>query len=360
MAPKSTRNQPRDAEQDVQTSSSGTQIIESIENMSANQPTDAQQLAVAQEQLRLLQEQLDQARSASQRSTPLPSGPNNSTTVKLKDPDPLTDGVSPTFENWKIQIEDKFIVNGFMFDSTQAKMAYIFNRTADIAQKHLAPRYRKGVDPFITEDEMISYLAEIFENPFEAQDARIDFRKLTMKDDEAFADFYTQFLHLSSVGRIPTDDLQPELYDKLTLSLQQCVLPFLDTLLTHKALSDKCLGVDKNLQRFRQRQSRIRIARSTPRPATTFSASRAYTTTPVAPPVMRPTSPKPVMKHYGPTREPTPVRKDQEVICFACKRPGHFANVCPEAPKHQADVKELTNPLAPASDSEPESGNEEA
>jgi hypothetical protein len=106
-----------------------------------------------------------------------------------------------------------------MFDSTQAKMAYIFNRTADIAQKHLAPRYRKGVDPFTTEDEMISYLAEIFENPFEAQDARIDFRKLTIKDDKAFADFYTQFLYLSSVGRIPTDDLQPELYDKLTLSL---------------------------------------------------------------------------------------------------------------------------------------------
>jgi hypothetical protein len=75
---------------------------------------------------------------------------------------------------------------------------------------------------------------------------------------------------------------------------------------------------------------------------------------------MRPTSPKLVTKHYGPTREPTPVRKDQEVICFAYKRPGHFANVYPEAPKHQADVKELTNPLAPASDSEPKSGNEEA
>jgi hypothetical protein len=94
---------------------------------------------------------------------------------------------------------------------------------------------------------MILYLAEIFENPFKAQDARINFRKLTMKDDKAFADFYTQFLHLLSVGRIPTDDLQPELYDKLTLSLQQCVLPFLDTLRTHKALSNKCLGVDKNL-----------------------------------------------------------------------------------------------------------------
>jgi hypothetical protein len=37
-----------------------------------------------------------------------------------------------------------------------------------------------------------------------------------------------------------------------------------------------------------------------------------------------------------------------------------IANVCPEAPKHQADVKELTNPLAPASNFKPKLGNEEA
>jgi hypothetical protein len=78
------------------------------------------------------------------------------------------DGVSPIFKNWKIQIEDKFIVNRFMFNSTQAKMAYIFNRTANIAQKYLVLRYQKGVDPFTTKDKMISYLTEIFENPFKA------------------------------------------------------------------------------------------------------------------------------------------------------------------------------------------------
>ena len=47
-------------------------------------------------------------------------------------------------------------------------MAYIFNRTGGITQEHLALRYRKGPEPFITSIEMIIYLAEIFENPFEA------------------------------------------------------------------------------------------------------------------------------------------------------------------------------------------------
>ena len=54
---------------------------------------------------------------------------------------------------------------------------------------------------------MITYLAEIFENPFEAQDARIDFRKMTMKEDESFSDFYTRFLRLIDMGKILTDDL---------------------------------------------------------------------------------------------------------------------------------------------------------
>ena len=86
-------------------------------------------------------------------------------------------------------------------------MAYIFNHIADIAQKHLAPCYHRGPEPFTTHAEMILYLAEIFENPFEAQDARIEFCKLFIKESESFSDFYTQFLHLLSMGKILTDNL---------------------------------------------------------------------------------------------------------------------------------------------------------
>jgi hypothetical protein len=94
-----------------------------------------------------------------------------------------------------------------MFDSEQAKMAYIFNHIGGIAQEHLAPRYQRGPEPFTTSIEMITYLAEIFKNLFEAQDARIDFCKMMMKEDESFSDFYTRFLRLTDMGKIPTDDL---------------------------------------------------------------------------------------------------------------------------------------------------------
>jgi hypothetical protein len=99
-------------------------------------------------------------------------------------------------------------------------MAYIFNYIADIAQKHLAPRYYRGPEPFTTHAEMILYLTEIFENLFKAQDAHIEFYKLSIKESESFSDFYTQFLHLLSIRKIPIDDLQPDLYNKLTPALQ--------------------------------------------------------------------------------------------------------------------------------------------
>jgi hypothetical protein len=54
---------------------------------------------------------------------------------------------------------------------------------------------------------MITYLAEIFKNLFEAQDARIDFYKIIIKEDESFSDFHTRFLCLTGMGKIPTDDL---------------------------------------------------------------------------------------------------------------------------------------------------------
>jgi len=336
MAP-TTRSTTRDREQGVQTPSSHTQIINSAETMSENQSEaqqladareqaqeHAQQIADAHDQIRLLQEQLDRAQSASLRNTPSLDEPAKSQTVKLADPNPLTDGVSPTYENWRIQIEDKFIVNKQMFDSEQAKMAYIFNRTGGIAQEHLAPRYRKGPEPFTTSTEMITYLAEIFENPFEAQDARIDFRKMTMKEDESFSDFYTRFLRLTGMGKIPTDDLQPDLYDKLTPALQQSVLPFLDTLLTSKALAHKCLLIDKNLRRLQQRRVQLRTTRLPSRSVTALSPPRGPISSPAAYPTIRATSPNPALKLYGPSRESTPARKDREVICYNCKQSGHI------------------------------------
>ncbi|KFZ20202.1 hypothetical protein V502_03283, partial [Pseudogymnoascus sp. VKM F-4520 (FW-2644)] len=175
-------------------------------------------------------------------------------------------------------------------------MAYIFNQTADVAQKHLAPRYCKGPDLFTSAIGMIDYLAEILQNPFELQDACIDFRKLNMKEDETFAVFYTCFLHLAGIGNIPTDDLQLDLYDKLTPALQQA---------TAKLMTRS-----------------VAAPTGTRPPVTTSTAPFAACTA----------SPNLAPKLYGLSREPTPVCKDLGETCYRCSQAGHFAKECSKAP----------------------------
>jgi hypothetical protein len=78
-------------------------------------------------------------------------------------------------------------------------MAYVFGRTSGDAQKHLHPRYdiEESVDHFLSEWEMISHLASIYEDPHKVQNARLEYRSLMMKSTETFADFHTRFLHLA-------------------------------------------------------------------------------------------------------------------------------------------------------------------
>jgi hypothetical protein len=125
-------------------------------------------------------------------------------TERIPDPPLLTDGAEPTFENWKLQIRGKLRVNHDHFSSAEARMTYVFSRTGGDAQKHLRPRYAdESDDPFATEQEMIAHLVSIYEDPFQTQNARQDYRSLMMETTDTFAEFHTSFLHLAGLAKIP-------------------------------------------------------------------------------------------------------------------------------------------------------------
>jgi hypothetical protein len=175
--------------------------------------------------------------------------PNKST--KIPDPPISTDGKAPTFENWRLQMQGKLRVNSDYFPTEDARMTYVFSRTGGDAQAHLQPRYAEDSgEPFLTDSEMIDYLASIYEDPHKVQNARLEYKSLMMKTTETFADFHTRFLHLAGKAKIPEGDLQPDLFDKLTLELQRIALPVYSTLTTGKALADQCLALDQGLRRI--------------------------------------------------------------------------------------------------------------
>ena len=124
-------------------------------------------------------------------------------------------------------------------------MTYIFSRTSGDAQAYLEPCYSKELkDPFLTDCKIIDYLAAIYKDPYKVQNACLEYKGLIMKTIETFADFYTCFLYLAGKAKILADDLQLDLFDKLTLELQRTVLLVYTTLSTIQALADQCLALN--------------------------------------------------------------------------------------------------------------------
>src|SRR5204862_6501364 len=138
-------------------------------------------------------------------------------------------------------------------------MTYVFSQTGGNAQGHLQPQYDEdSEDLFLTDQEMISHLTSIYEDPHKVQNAHLKYKSLFMKLSETFADFHTCFLHLAGQAKIPKDDLCPDLFNKLTLELQRTVLPMYSTLKTVKSLADECLSIDKTLCRLKAWSDRLK------------------------------------------------------------------------------------------------------
>ena len=94
---------------------------------------------------------------------------------------------------------------------------------------------------------MIDFLATIYKDPYKVQNARLKYKSLLMKSTKTFLDFYTQFLQLARQGKIPSDDLQLDLFNKLTLELQRTVLLVYTILSTEKALVDQCVALNNRV-----------------------------------------------------------------------------------------------------------------
>jgi len=69
-------------------------------------------------------------------------------------------------------------------------MAYVFGRTGGDTQTHLCPQYAQNLaDLFLSKKEMINYLSSIYKDPFKVQNARLNYKSLTIKIIETFLVF---------------------------------------------------------------------------------------------------------------------------------------------------------------------------
>ena len=142
-----------------------------------------------------------------------------------------------------------------------------------------------------------------------------------MKSTQTFTEFYTQFLHLAGKARIPTEDWHPDLYDKLTVSLQTAVLPIFETLSSYQVLADRCHQLDQELKCIKEWTDRFRARQAT------AANQNALNKTPecTAATNNTPTSLKPRLTYDDPNKQTLSCAG----ACFTCYQPGHLARNCP-------------------------------
>jgi hypothetical protein len=103
---------------------------------------------------------------------------------------------------------------------------------------------------------MIRHLAAIYINLNKVRDAQYDYNRLMMKPNQPFTEFQTQFLHLAGEGQVPLENYRLDLYDKLTIRLQEKIAVTLDDLPTYNRLAARCLSLDSKLKRIEARPNR--------------------------------------------------------------------------------------------------------
>jgi len=172
----------------------------------------------------------------------------------------LSDGKDPTFEEWLLLVEQKLSANKDHFDTPELRIAYVVSRSKQRARRYIIPRLRTdAVNKYQDAQEILDHLKSIYNDPNWTINAQNQFRRLSMKTSDEFHDFYSEFLYLAAEANVPEESWKEELYQKLTIKLQQLTIPeAVNTNGTFQQFSDYCSQTANRLEMIIARNRRIR------------------------------------------------------------------------------------------------------
>src|SRR6266487_1768879 len=278
---------------------------------------------------------------------------------KIEDPDKLDNGVDPTYKQWKDLMDGKMYGNRDWWNTEQDRMFYVFGRTQGEARNHLHARWGPdSYDPFLDVADMFEFLKQIYTNPNEVRDAKDAYADL-QQGLTPFPVFRVKFLQLAMQGHIPRSEFKDELYRKLHPRVRE-LLSGSARRLTYEELCEHALDVDVEVRASRKLATAKKELRAPP--TSQPQGQKARTSTPgaflIRPSLLPPPDRPRISATTPPDQKQRSYTAEKEDTCHNCGKTGHWANQCPEAPRHHIHEIDELHPRVMEVDTDDEEAGE--
>ena len=167
---------------------------------------------------------------------------------KLPDPPVFTNGKDPTWDDWSSKVREKMDSNADHYSTEKSRIAYVLTRLGGDAVTYTYHRREKNAaNPYLTYEDILSELAETYEDSDRLENARRGLARLQMAD-RPFKFFIADFMKLGRASRYQDDHLIQLLREKLPARLLKPLLAYgaMVQLKTFKEVKDYITRLDNS------------------------------------------------------------------------------------------------------------------
>ncbi|KGY14479.1 hypothetical protein PABG_12662 [Paracoccidioides brasiliensis Pb03] len=233
-------------------------------------------------------------------------------------------------------MKNKLWENADHYPTECMRIVYIENWTDGDAACHIAPCMEENhSEQYQTTEEMFEHLKSIYENANKLQNAKSDYHKLIMHNEDNYHEFVTKFLHLAGEAKIAREDYKTDFNDKLFFDLQKMVAIVNAITDTYAEFQKICVQAAHTLQTINATQ---KSKSSWGNESNIFKQNTLQTINSQTSPSISTTKSSTVKKALS---------SHLNIQCYYCKKKGHIARNCSAKQKSQQMIAELTENDAP-------------
>ena len=261
---------------------------------------------------------------------------NKKLTPKMRDPPVFTGQDEVKYEDWEIQIQDRFQVNHDHYPTDAAKIVFMCNSTGGEALGHIRTRREKGAtDPYTEPQQVFDHLSDIYSEVDRAGKARREYRSTYQGPDGRFAAYKSNMLRLAGILKYQDAQVRDDICDQMATRLKDALRmnPQMRHTASLKEMFNWLQQLDNDQLADAERKKTSAARRSQGRePAATQTETKGNT---------RKTTYNPNSYKRDAARSDRLELERRLGLCHNCHKPGHISAMCPDKAQKSVTVNSI-------------------